>query len=106
MTIEAALASLQSAVEANTAALLKAGGTTAASTSKPAAGKEKPAAAKNEHTREEMVAALTAVKEKFDLDATRALFAPTEKMKDIAEGDIDKVYKAAKAKLVAAEEEM
>lgn len=117
MSLEQKIEELTQAVTALIAAM-KSGGAAASSADastekvagKPAADKpaaDKPAAGtktkvvvkKQEHTREELVALLTEVKEKFDSDAARACFAPTEKMKDIPESDIDKVYEAAKAKM-------
>lgn len=114
MSLEQALAANTAALEANTAALLgaktsaaaAAGATDAGKTTSAGKGKAgKAEAKKNEHTREELVAVLGEVKEKFDVKAARACFAPTEKMADIPEADIDKVYAAAKAKLEEEEEE-
>ena len=118
MSLEQALAANTAALEANTAALLKgavaavvtgekATTTTTGSTAKEKATstkekgtptKEKTAASK--HSREDMVAALTEVKEKFDVESTRALFQKhAEKMKDIPDSAIDEIYLAAKEKL-------
>ena len=118
MSLEQALAANTAALEANTAALLKGAvaavvtgekatttstGSTAKEKATPAkekatATKEKTAASK--HNREDMVAALTEVKEKFDVESTRALFQKhAEKMKDIPDSAIDEIYLAAKEKL-------
>ena len=118
MSLEQALAANTAALEANTAALLKGAvaavvtgekatttstGSTAKEKATPAkekatATKEKTAASK--HSREDMVAALTEVKEKFDVESTRALFQKhAEKMKDIPDSAIDEIYLAAKEKL-------
>lgn len=108
--------SLEQALQENTAALnalreqLAKGGTATAAAPASAAAKEKPAAAakekapakpKAEHTREEMVAVLAEVSEKLGKDAARGLFQKdgVQKMAEIADADIDAVYKAAKAKL-------
>ena len=123
MSLEQTLAANTAALEANTAALLKGAvaavvtgekatttttnttstGSTAKEKATPAkekatATKEKTAASK--HSREDMVAALTEVKEKFDVESTRALFQKhAEKMKDIPDSAIDEIYLAAKEKL-------
>lgn len=106
MSLEQALAANTAALEANTAALLgsKAGAKTADTPAadapaKKGPGRPKAEAKKNEHTREELVAVLQEVKEKFDIEATRALFAPIKKMAEIPESDIDAVYAKAKEKL-------
>ena len=125
MSLEQALAANTAALEANTAALLKGAvaavvtgekattttTTTTGSTAKEkatstkekaTATKEKTAASK--HSREDMVAALTEVKEKFDVESTRALFQKhAEKMKDIPDSAIDEIYLAAKEKLAEGE---
>ena len=129
MSLEQALAANTAALEANTAALLKGAvaavvtgekattttttttstgtGSTAKEKATPAkekatATKEKTAASK--HSREDMVAALTEVKEKFDVESTRALFQKhAEKMKDIPDSAIDEIYLAAKEKLAEGE---
>ena len=112
MSIEQAIAELTAAVKENTAALQGAKG--AASAGKPAdaaadksattgkttgAGKGAGKTSKPAVTREQVVAVLQEVKEKFDLDTAREMFAPTKKMAEIPESDFEKVYKAAKAKL-------
>lgn len=109
MSIEQHLSDLTAAVKELTA---KISGASVAATGKadttaeptkakpgPKPGASKPAAAKPKYSREDMVAVLGEVKEKFDTAAARECFAPTEKMKDIPDADIDKVYLAAKAKL-------
>lgn len=63
------------------------------------AGKGAGKTSKPTVTREQVVAVLQEVKEKFDLETAREMFAPTKKMAEIPEGDFEKVYKAAKAKL-------
>lgn len=110
MSLEQALAENTAVMKELIAALgaKAAGGTTDAGKTASAgkAGKAgKAETKKNEHTREELVAILGEVKEKFDVKAARACFAPTEKMADIPEADIDKVYEAAKAKLEEEAEE-
>ena len=108
MSIEEALSKLTAAVEANTAALLGAGGKAAA----PAASTEKAASASKpakaaayeaKHSHEEMAAALGEVKEKFGAPAAKAIIKETggkDKMAEITDPKtIDAVYDAAKAKL-------
>lgn len=123
MSLEQAIADLTAALNNNTAALAgaaQAGGkmVVAATSNTPAAdvppkkGPGRPPKAeakKNEHSREEMVAVLTEVSEKFKTAtdpnagkaAARALFVTDKitKMAEIPESDIDTVYAAAKAKL-------
>lgn len=118
MSLEQALVDATAAMTALTAALLKGGAVAAASTdaaAAPAAAKAgkkaaaaAPAAPKNEHTREEMVAVLGEVKEKFNTEAARALFVNDKvaKMAEIPEDQIDVVYAAAKAKLTEEEDSM
>ena len=104
MSIEQALANLQAAVEANTAAVLKAGGAVA---DKPAA-KAPAKAAKSEPKvdRSAMNAALSEVKEKKGLEIAKGLIAKpggAAKMADIADDKIQAVYDACK-KVMDAEE--
>ena len=125
MSLEQALAANTAALEANTAALLKGAvaavvtgekATTTTTTSTGSTAKEKATPAKekatatkektaaSKHSREDMVAALTEVKEKFDVESTRALFQKhAEKMKDIPDSAIDEIYLAAKEKLAEGE---
>lgn len=106
MSIEEALSKLTAAVEANTAALLGAGGKAAASTTAPEKAPSKPAKAaayEAKHSHEEMAAALGEVKEKFGAPAAKAIIKETggkDKMAEITDPKtIDAVYDAAKAKL-------
>lgn len=117
MSIEAALAALTAAVEANTAAILgaaKAAPEATADTEKTtkttkgtkATKAEKEEPAKPEHSREEMIAILAKVKEEKDVAAARAIIKTTggvDKMADIPEAKIDAVFAACEAAL--AEEE-
>lgn len=113
MSIENALAALQAAVEANTAAVLKAGGTVAdkPAADKPAAAAKAPAkAAKSEPKvdRSTMNAALSEVKEKKGLEIAKGLIAKpggAAKMADIADDKIQAVYDACKKVMEAEESE-
>ena len=118
MSLEQALAANTAALEALTAALAgaKVGGTAATtSTEKPATEKAKPGRppAKEKaapvHTRDELSAALTELKEKTgSADAPREIIKSVggaEKSKDIADEKIDAVYDAVKAALVALEDD-
>ncbi len=105
MSIEVLIANLTVALNENTAAHKAAGGATSTPAAdkpkaeKPAA-KDKPAADKPKHTREEVTAALTEVKEKKGAPAAKTIITDiggTEKMKDIPESKFDAVYEAAKA---------
>lgn len=112
MSIEQHLSELTAAVKELTAKIsgasvnASAGKGADAAADKPAttgkgasAGKGAGKTTKPAVTREQVVAVLQEVKEKFDLDTAREMFAPTKKMAEIPESDFEKVYKAAKAKL-------
>lgn len=121
MSIEKALADLTEALNANTAALLKAAGTTpaAAAVAEPATEKKGPGRPKKEEaaapapaktapakakarTQEEMVAALEEVKDKISLDAAKKIISEVggvDKRKDIPADKYTAVYDAAKAAL-------
>lgn len=120
MSLEQALADNTAAVIALTAALAKgapvatAGASTDAKaetkTTKPdakttkATKETKPAAPK--HSREEVTAAVSEVKEKFDTETARALFQQyAEKLKDVPDDKLDALYDAAKEKLAEGDDE-
>ena len=119
MSLEQALADNTAAVLALTAALAKgapaatAGASTdaKAETKTAATGKTtktakdtKPAAPK--HSREEVTAAVSEVKEKFDTDTARGLFQQyAEKLKDVPDDKLDALYDAAKEKLAEGDDE-
>ena len=129
MSIEKALADMTEALNANTAALLKAGGTAPAAaaaavaeaaTEKKGPGRPKkdeaaaPATAKaapaksKARTQEEMVAALEEVKDKISLDAAKKIISEVggvDKRKDIPADKYTAVYDAAKLALEPAGEE-
>lgn len=115
MSLEQLIAANTAALEANTAALLgkSTGGTKSAAaegektaTAKPATKtKSKPA---SEHTREEMQAALTELKEAVDAAAAKAVISNAggvAKMAEIPDDKIDAVYAAAKEAMAEAEGE-
>lgn len=126
MSIEKALADLTEALNANTAALLKAAGSApaAAAAAEPAEKKgpgrpkkdtaaaepaaEKPAApAKPTVTQEQMVAALEEVKDKISLDAAKKIISEVggvDKRKDIPADKYAAVYEAAKAAIEGGED--
>lgn len=124
MSIEKAMADLTEALNANTAALLKAGGAAAAAVGEAATppatkgpGRPKkeevaaaPAAPKAPAvTQEAMVAALEEVKDKFNLDAAKKIISEVggvDKRKDIPADKYAAVYEAAKAALESEEEGM
>lgn len=100
MSLEESIVKLAAALDANTAAL-KAAGTAApaAAATKPAATKPAaaPAAAKPKHSREELAAAAGAYKEKTDATQAKALIAEhgkAEKLKDVADANLDALYDA------------
>lgn len=123
MSIEKALADLTEALNANTAALLKAAGSAATATAAaapaaeaaaPATEKKGPgrpkkeaaeaaapaASAKPTVTQEQMVAALEEVKDKISLDAAKKIIndvGGVDKRKDIPADKYAAVYEAAKA---------
>lgn len=107
MTIEQLIAANTAALEANTAALLKSGGSTTGAGkttggSTAGAGKTTTTAKGPKNTRESMVAALQKVKEEKSKEEAKALISEVggvEKMADIPEGKIDAVYDAAVKKL-------
>lgn len=111
MSLEQAIKDLQAAVEANTAAVLKAGGAPAATgkgtaTGKGAGKEDKAAAYTPKHTKEEMLTALTEMKEALGLPETKKLIKEVgkkDKMGEIEDPEtIDKVYDAAKSAMDAA----
>lgn len=124
MSIEKALADLTEALNANTAAVLKAGGTApaaAAAVAEAAPEKKGPGRPKKDEaaapataapkaparTQEEMVAALEEVKDKINLDAAKKIISEVggvDKRKDIPADKYAAVYDAAKAALEAGEE--
>lgn len=108
MNIYELIAANTAALEANTAALL--GGKAAATTNKPAAAETKAAttkttkaAASKGPSREDMVTALTQVKEQFGAAEAKAIIKKlgAEKMADIDDDQIEKGFKLASAKLAA-----
>lgn len=106
MSIEQALAANTAALEANTAALKAGGG------AKPAAGgaaaTSTKGADKPKRTKEEIVAIMGKVKDKFDNDTAIALrneFGKVTSLKDLVAGkEGDALYDAAAKKLAEAEE--
>ena len=124
MSIEKALADLAEALNANTAALLKAAVTApaaAAAVAEAAPEKKGPGRPKKDEgaapapaaqkaparTQEEMVAALEEVKDKISLDAAKKIISEVggvDKRKDIPADKYAAVYDAAKAALEAGEE--
>ena len=118
MNLYEQMAALTAALLANTAALEKANGgaattstadaattTTAGKTTGKTAGKTTSKA--KGATREQLVAALTEVKEKFGAAEAKSIIAKlgAAKMADIADDKLDEGFKAAQAKLAASEEE-
>lgn len=116
MSIEKALADLTEALNANTAALLKSGGTASAATAEPEAATtapkkgpgrpaktDAPAATKAPViTQEQMVAALEELKDKKSLDAAKKVITEAggvDKRKDIPADKYAAVYEAAKTAL-------
>lgn len=100
MSIETLLTNLTAAIEANTAAMLKSGGAAAAGKTTG----EKKTAEKKGPTREEMEAALSAVKEKHGTKAAKEIIADVgkaAKMAEIEEANFKAVLDAAKAKEAA-----
>lgn len=103
MSIEQKIEALTAALEANTAALKAAGGTTAAT--KPAAAAKtvkEPAKPACVNTREAMQALLKKVKEEKSADDAKGIIKEVggvEKMADIPEDKIDAVFDAATAAL-------
>lgn len=106
MSLEQALADNTAALKALTAALEKGGVTTAGgpaadkSTKSTKNTKEQPAAYTPQHTKDEMLAALTEMKEAIGLPETKKLIKEVgkkDKMGEIEDPEtIDKVYDAAK----------
>lgn len=114
MSIEQALATLTAAVEANTAALLKAGGAPAAAPAaadaeapkrgRPAKTETTPPAkaTKPAHDRSAVNAALEEVKEAHGVEAAKNIISKVgkaAKRADIAEENLTAVYEACKAKM-------
>ena len=75
----------------------------AAAAAKAAADKAaKESASKPKHTREELATVATEVREKFDADTARGIITEVgkaEKLKEVAEANIDALFDALKAKL-------
>jgi hypothetical protein len=115
MSIEKALADLQAAIEANTAAVLGKAGAAAETTTVKTTKTEATAkpgkttkVVKEGPSREEMQALLTRVKEEKDAATAKGLikkFGKVEKMAEIGEDRIEAVFNAAKALLEAETEE-
>jgi hypothetical protein len=113
MSIEQALATLTAAVEANTAALLKAGGAAAPAAAAPEAEAPKrgrpakteaaaPVKSKPAHDRNAVNAALEEVKETHGVEAAKNIISKVgkaAKRADIAEENLTAVYEACKAKM-------
>ncbi len=107
MSLEQAIEKLTAAVEANTAALLKSGGTTASAGKTETKPVKESKAEKYEakHTKDEMMAVLSELKKKAGGDAE----VPKKIIKEIGGADkmadindaakIDAVYEAAKKKM-------
>lgn len=120
MSLEDAILKLVAATEANTAAVLAAGGSPAAApAAAPAADKaagkgkktETPAAAPAapKITRDEVNAALEQVREKFGVEEAKKIISgegKAPKRADIAEENFKAVYDACKAKMEGGEEDM
>ena len=106
MSIDAQIAALTAALNANTEALLKSGGTTAAATDKAdtkPVGKAK--AEKKEEapkiTQEQVNAALIKIKDDFGMDKAKEVikeFGKVDKMAEIKPAQYQAVYDAAIAK--------
>lgn len=109
MSLEDALKANTAALEANTAALLKSGGSASAGSTKAA---DKPAASeyKAKHSLEEMQAIMGKYKEKAGIEKAREIVQEKGKVKTMKEitdpKAIDAVYDAAEAALKALEEDM
>lgn len=118
MSIEQALATLTAAVEANTAALLKAGGAPAAAPAaadaeapkrgRPAKTETTPPAkpAKPAHDRNAVNAALEELKEAHGVQAAKDIITKigkAAKRADIPEENLTAVYEACKAKMEEAD---
>lgn len=102
MSLEQAIKDLTEAVAKNTAALTVGGGKSTASSDK----KETKASA---HTRAEMQAALQEVSSKKSKDTAKKVIKEVggvEKMGEIPDDKIDKVYDAAKKALAEADDDM
>lgn len=121
MSLEDAILKLVAATEANTAAVLAAGGSAAAApaaapAADKAAGKGKktetaaaPAPAAPKITRDEVNAALEQVREKFGVEEAKKIISgegKAPKRADIAEENFKAVYDACKAKMEGGEEDM
>lgn len=116
MSLEQKIEALTAAIEANTAALKAAGGTTAAPAAEDKAEKttkaakttkaEKPAGYEAKHTKDQATAAVNEVKEKLGVAQAKAIIKKcgAEKLSEItsAEG-IDKLYELSKEALGADE---
>lgn len=102
MSLEEALKANTAALEANTAALLKAGAPAKAKEEKaPSKAKEEKAAVKSKHSREEMVAAVVKVKDDFGQPEAKKLIKEvggTELIKEVPDDKIDALFDAAVAK--------
>jgi hypothetical protein len=112
MSLEKAIADLTVAIQENTAALKAGGGKAAASSGGETTANTKPKGEtkpSSKHTRAEMQAALSELKEKKGTEAARTVIKDVGgagKMAEIPEDKIDAVYDAAKKALEDAGEEM
>jgi hypothetical protein len=112
MSIEKALADLQAAVEANTAALLSAGGKASTPNEGAAETKGKPGRPPKDNKsttrsvdRSAVNAALEEVKEKLGVEEAKGIIknvGGADKRADIADAKLQAVYDACKAKIDAA----
>ena len=102
MSLEQALAANTAALEANTAAILKAAGSTG-TTKGGTTTKKDDAAAKPKHTREELAALMGKVKAEKSKEDAQALIkqfsTETGKLVDVPDDKIDGLYAAGEAKL-------
>jgi len=104
MSIEALMTELRDALNANTEALLKSGGTSAAATDKAdtkPAGKGKAKDDTPKITQEQVNAALIKIKDDFGMDKAKEVikeFGKVDKMAEIKPAQYQAVYDAAIAK--------
>jgi len=104
MSIDAQIAALIAALNANTEALLKSGGTTAAATDKAdakPAGKGKAKDDTPKITQEQVNAALIKIKDDFGMEHAKAVikeFGKVDKMAEIKPAQFQAVFDAAVAK--------
>lgn len=103
MSLEQALAANTAALEANTAALLKAAGSTGGGTTKASGSKKEETASKPKHSREELAALMGKVKADKSKEVAQALIKDhspeTGKLADVPDDKIDALYAAGEAKL-------